>query len=660
MVPVSDTFRLLSAWALLGGISAASSLQEPPAFTEQERNPNWFAPLVQIGRWGSADGRFLEPRAVAVSRDDKIYVADSGNHRVQVFLSDGRRVAGWGGHGAAPSEFLFPSGIAASPGGEVFVADTGNERVQVFDGAGKFLRQIARRRPWRIAAAADRLALVEQNDPRIHLLSLDGEHRLSLGEFGDGPGQLKDPAGVAFDRDGNLYVADAGNCRIQKFDPAGKPVTEWGSWGSQAGMFGTPQGVACGPGRVYVTDADNHRIQVFDPAGRFLYQWGKAPNKPFQGEGRLHAPSALAVSPSGGLTVVAEPLDHRCQVFANGSARKVIPSAELPWWDVLHAQSHPPARPVPPGTAPSVWGGKNPPLVAPALEPEAHAVLFYDLASFPPSIIARAGGFGRKLGEFSEPCGLAHDAARGLVYVSDRGNRRVQAMELQRSETSPTGFSPGVRVIAAFEPAARVPATVAGYDARIGVPEALALDPDGNLYVADGPNAAVLVFSPKFEFVRAMKITVEGGRTPFHPAGIALRSDGKVLYLTNPLGFQVVAVDPQGRVLSTWGTRGAEGKTSFLAPSGIVAEGGAVFVTDALQQLVKKFDETGAPLGEWGGHGYTPGKLVSPNGILGIKPNRILVDDHGNHRVQIMRYDGRGLDLLIKGGAVPPAAPAPK
>jgi DNA-binding beta-propeller fold protein YncE len=656
--PASDIVRQFAAWVLLGGIPAWAS-QEP--FTEQERDPNWVAPLVQFGSWGSAEGRLLGPRAVAVSPQDKIYVADSGNHRVRIHLSDGKQVGGWGKPGSGDSEFLFPSGIAAAPAGEIIVADTGNDRLQVFDAAGKFLRHVGRvRRPWRLAAAADRIALIAQDDPRILILSPQGEIRATIGEFGDGPGQFKDPSGVAYDAEGHLYVADSGNCRIQKFDPSGKPAAEWGSWGTQAGLFGSPRGVACGPGRVYVADADNHRIQVFDPAGRFLYQWGKAPNRPFAGEGRLHAPSALAVSPSGGLTVVAEPLDHRCQVFANGSARNVTPSAELPWWDVLHAKSHPPARPIPPGTAPSVWGGRNPPLPVPVLEPEGHAVLFYDLAPFAPAFIARAGGFGRKLGEFSEPCGVVQDVARGRVYVSDRGNRRIQALELQRSDTSPTGFAPGVKVIAAFEPSARVPASVAGYDARIGVPEALALDRDGNLHVADGPNGTVLVFNPKFDFVRAMKITVDGGRTPFHPAGIAVRSDGKVLYLTNPLGFQVVAVDPQGVVLSTWGTRGAEGKSSFLEPSGIAAEDGAVFVTDALQQVVKKFDEQGAPLGEWGGYGHTPGKYASPTGILGIKANRLLVDDHGNHRVQIVRTDGRGLDLLIKGGAVPPAVPAPK
>src|SRR6185295_9877336 len=182
--------------------SALLQASPPPSeFTEKERGPNRVPPLSQFGHWGWEAGQFLEPRAVAVTADDRILVADSGNHRVQVFLSDGRRVGGWGARGSKPAEFLFPSGIAAGPRGEILVADTGNDRIQVFDASGNFLRLWTRRgasarpvrKPWRIAVGADRIALVEQDDPRVEILSLDGDSRAILGGFGDGPGQLKDP-----------------------------------------------------------------------------------------------------------------------------------------------------------------------------------------------------------------------------------------------------------------------------------------------------------------------------------------------------------------------------------------------------------------------------------------------------------------------------------
>jgi len=66
------------------------------------------------------------------------------------------------------------------------------------------------------------------------------------------------------DLSGNIYVADTGNNRIQKFDTNGKFITDWGFPGSGRGEFAYPFGIAVGPsGNVYVADTGNSRIQVF-------------------------------------------------------------------------------------------------------------------------------------------------------------------------------------------------------------------------------------------------------------------------------------------------------------------------------------------------------------------------------------------------------------
>jgi tripartite motif-containing protein 71 len=72
------------------------------------------------------------------------------------------------------------------------------------------------------------------------------------------------PAGVAADGSGNVYVADNGSDRIEKFDASGAFLTTWGSEGSGDGQFNFPQGVATdGSGHVYVADSANDRIQKF-------------------------------------------------------------------------------------------------------------------------------------------------------------------------------------------------------------------------------------------------------------------------------------------------------------------------------------------------------------------------------------------------------------
>jgi tripartite motif-containing protein 71 len=85
-----------------------------------------------------------------------------------------------------------------------------------------------------------------------------------VGGPGSGDGQFISPGGVAADGSGNVYVADSGNDRIQRFDASGTFLTTWGSAGSGNGQFHFPEGVATdGSGNLYVADSTNHRIQKF-------------------------------------------------------------------------------------------------------------------------------------------------------------------------------------------------------------------------------------------------------------------------------------------------------------------------------------------------------------------------------------------------------------
>jgi DNA-binding beta-propeller fold protein YncE len=88
------------------------------------------------------------------------------------------------------------------------------------------------------------------------------------GRTGSEPGDFKTPAGLALDRDGNVYVAEIGNDRVQVFDRDGKFLTAWGRKGSGNGEFGNLHGIFVDKetGWVYVADTANNRVQVFKPA----------------------------------------------------------------------------------------------------------------------------------------------------------------------------------------------------------------------------------------------------------------------------------------------------------------------------------------------------------------------------------------------------------
>ncbi|MDP6314547.1 MAG: hypothetical protein QGF76_09755, partial [Arenicellales bacterium] len=93
------------------------------------------------GSRGSGNGQFYHPYGIAFDGSGNVYVADTYNHRVQVFDSSGNFLRKWGSRGSANGQFRYPPGIAVDGSGNVYVADTYNHRVQVFDSSGNFLRK---------------------------------------------------------------------------------------------------------------------------------------------------------------------------------------------------------------------------------------------------------------------------------------------------------------------------------------------------------------------------------------------------------------------------------------------------------------------------------------------------------------------------------------
>src|SRR6185503_14769912 len=98
---------------------------------------------------------------------------------------------------------------------------------------------------------------------------------LGWGNLGSRTSQFNFPNGVATDERGNVYVLDAQNYRVQKFDRYGNLMAIWGSYGSANGQLYNPSGIALDlNGNVFVADGGNYRIQKFTSAGVYVSQWG--------------------------------------------------------------------------------------------------------------------------------------------------------------------------------------------------------------------------------------------------------------------------------------------------------------------------------------------------------------------------------------------------
>jgi DNA-binding beta-propeller fold protein YncE len=189
---------------------------------------------MYVGGAGAAPGQFASPRGLALDRSGAVYVADTGNDRIQKFSSSGNLLASFAGSGAGAGRFDAPAGVAVRSDGSIVVA--AGERLVVLDPAGQFDRELSVAdlpSPTWVDVAIDRddaLYALDAASGRVARFAPDGS-AVTFGGRGSGEGQLQDPSGLAV-RDGTIVVADAGNARIQLFDGEGTflegwPVTEW-------------------------------------------------------------------------------------------------------------------------------------------------------------------------------------------------------------------------------------------------------------------------------------------------------------------------------------------------------------------------------------------------------------------------------------------------
>jgi len=180
------------------------------------------------------------------------------------------------------------AGLEFMPSGDLVVLNRGLHPLLVFNRSGQFKRELGKglfKVPHGLFV--DKEGYIWTTDQETHqVLKMDAEGRvhLLLGRR-DSPGAgwfdngyqlnlLKAPSDVALDNTGNIYVADGGNFRIVKFDPAGNLLGTWGHKGVKAGEFNFPHSLVIDErNQIYVTDRQNARIQIFDTEGRFIDQW---------------------------------------------------------------------------------------------------------------------------------------------------------------------------------------------------------------------------------------------------------------------------------------------------------------------------------------------------------------------------------------------------
>lgn len=274
-----------------------------------------------IGGEGTQPGQFSLPRNLAFAPDGTLYVADSGNNRIQHLSPDGSVLHTWGTYSGAglpdpaPGTFDQPWGIAVGPDGSVYVSDTWNHRIQKFSPEGEFLTawgQLGQAETpyslWgpRGLAVNDQgqVLVADTGNKRIIVYNSDGGFVNQFGSSGFAPGQFNEPVGIALDDQGLLYVADTWNLRVQVLAPDGNgnyaPLTEWEivGWYGQS-LDNKPFITINAAGNVLISDPEAHRVLEFTSQGEFVRTWGDLGASP----DRFRLPTGLAVDSDGGIWV---------------------------------------------------------------------------------------------------------------------------------------------------------------------------------------------------------------------------------------------------------------------------------------------------------------------------------------------------------------------
>jgi nitrous oxidase accessory protein NosD len=478
----------------------------------------------------------------------------------------------WGSDGTEIGKFKSPFGLTIDKNNNIYVADRVNARINIFS----------------------------PNDTLIR----------TFGESGTGNGQFNYPMFVAVNESLYIYVADYNNRRIQVFYPNGTFFFKWGTGGTADGQFGYPYGLTINQtGYIYVADAgtSTDRIQVFDCMGNFIMKFGSHGS----GDGQFSCPTALYVNNSG-YVYVADYDNNRVQVFyPNGSYY-------FKW-----------------GSAGSGIGQFN---VIEGITLSPNGLLFisehnnHRIQVFYPNgtYYNKWGSYGSDNGQFYAPAGICFNQS-GHLYISDTGNTRVQVFAIENI-TQPTdepSLNPnlvGIEFVTSW-------GSLGSSPGQFNLAHGIAINGSGYVYVADGGNNRIQVFTATGSFIRQWGSSGSGVGQFNNIRFIAINESGYV-YVVDAYNHRIQVFTATGEYVRHWGGYGTS-PGNFIYPWGIaINRTGEVYVADNWNKRIQVFTSTGAFIRQWGSNGSQNGAFNGPYEIDIDNMGFVYVTDDENQRVQ--------------------------
>ena len=603
----------------------------------------WTNFAAQPGGLGSVDGtgaaaRFNTPTGVAVDANGNMYVADSNNHTIRKITNAGvvTTLAGSAGQAGsadgtgATARFNFPTGIAVDANGNVYVADLGYSTIRKISSTGAVTT---------LAATAGNTGNADGTGPAA---------------------RFNHPSGVAVDANGNVYVADTSNHTIRKVTGTGVVTTFAGTAGQSgsangtgaAARFNNPSGIAVdGSGNVYVADSNNHTIRKITGAGAVTTLAG-SPGQPgisddIGGAARFFNPKGIAVDGNGNV-YVADTSNHTIRrITGTGIVTTLASSAGHPG----DADGVGPSSQFfnPFGLA--VDGSGN----VYVADSSNHTIRKVTSTATVTTLAGRAG-YGAADGtgaaaRFFNPSGVAVDGS-GNVYVADSNNHTIRKVTSTGAVTTLAG--------SAVQPGS---ADGTGAAARFNRPFGVAVDGSGNVYVADSNNHTIRKITSAGAVTTLAGSANQlgsadgiGGAARFNtPSGVAVDGDGNV-YVADSNNYTIRKITSTGAVTTLAGSAGQLGTTDgtgaaarLFFPRGVAVDGnGNLYVADTGNHTIRKITSTGAVTtlaGNFVVFGFADGTgtaahFFSPSGVTVDGNANLYVADTNNNTIRKVTSTG--------------------
>jgi DNA-binding beta-propeller fold protein YncE len=258
--------------------------------------------LIDIwGTFGSGPGQFGYPGGVCVEGNDYVYVADQGNNRIQKFRPDGSFVMQWGQMGSGPGDLFHPARVHLAANGELYVTEHQNHRVSRFTTSGAFLGFFAHAGSGQVVYP---VGISTDSNGSIYVVGATSSQVKKFSSTGTFLGAFGDVSGAygCYVADDLVYVAEYYGNRVQVFDTGGNFLFAFGTEGTGPGQFRAAEAtVQDFDGNLYVVDTGNDRVQKLTPNGSYL---GEFPVPPSDEAERRPIPCDVAISPDGHMYVV--------------------------------------------------------------------------------------------------------------------------------------------------------------------------------------------------------------------------------------------------------------------------------------------------------------------------------------------------------------------